>query len=507
MSADLRRPSTWWASVLHVMLGPGRQPRLTITHCFHSAAEAFFTVSLAGSIFFSVSPDAARPRVLLFLVLALGPFLVMSPLIGPVVDRVRGGLATTMIATFVVRGVLAILVAANLRTLLLFPLVFGVLVVAKTYTVSRNALVPSIADSADDLVDFNSRLSRTATIAGALAAALAIAVFRATSAETTLWVASGIYAVGAVAAWRVRAVSRPIESVDVDAVVELVRPDVRGAVGDMMALRAAVGFAVFQFGFSLRAEGEPAWVLGLVIAANGLGGFVGTIVSPVLRRHMTERWMFTAALLAAATGMTICGLTYRRETLIGAVLVLGLSASVGRRALDATIQQQAPHARRGQVYAGIETRLELAWVVAACLAVALRVETWIGILSLAAFLVVVAIVHVRRHAGLNVLRPVAAVPLADRLLMRAETLADHGYLDEAVVIARLASTAADADDAWSGASESEVRDEIERVRRRAVRGRSETGCPAEPRVPDGNVAEVVDGVVDEVAPERVDREA
>jgi hypothetical protein len=145
--------------------------------------------------------------------------------------------------------------------------------------------------------------------------------------------------------------------------------------------------------------------------------------------------------------MTICGLTYRRETLIGAVLVLGLSASVGRRALDATIQQQAPHARRGQVYAGLETRLELAWVAAACLAVALRVETWIGILSLAAFLVVVTIVHVRRHAGLSVLRPVAAVPLADRLLIRAETLADHGYLDEAVVIARLASTVADADDA------------------------------------------------------------
>jgi uncharacterized membrane protein YsdA (DUF1294 family) len=38
-------------------------------------------------------------------------------------------------------------------------------------------------------------------------------------------------------------------------------------------------------------------VLGLVIAANGLGGFVGTIISPVLRRHMTERWMFTAALV------------------------------------------------------------------------------------------------------------------------------------------------------------------------------------------------------------------
>ena len=41
--------------------GPAAQAPLTITHCVHSAAETFFTVSMAGSIFFSVSPDAARP--------------------------------------------------------------------------------------------------------------------------------------------------------------------------------------------------------------------------------------------------------------------------------------------------------------------------------------------------------------------------------------------------------------------------------------------------------------
>jgi hypothetical protein len=491
---DDRRRATWARAAHHALLGPGHQPRLTVTHCVHSAAEAFFTVSLAGSIFFNVSPDAARPRVLLFLVLALGPFLVMSPLIGPIVDRIRGGLATTMVATFLIRGVLAILVAANLRTLLMFPLVFGVLVIAKTYTVARNALVPSIADSDDDLVDFNSRLSRTSTIAGTFAAAGAIAVFAWTSAVITLWVASAVYALGAFAALRVRAVAHPIAPGDADAVVELVQPDVGGAVGDMMALRAAVGFAVFQFGFSLRAEGEPAWVLGLVIGANGIGGFVGTIVSPVLRRHVSERAMFTAALVAAASAMTISGLAFRRETLVGAVFVLGLCASVGRRALDAIIQRQAPHARRGQVYAGLETRLELAWVAAACVAVALRVATSIGILSLAAFLVVVAVIHVRRHTGLAVLRPVRSVPLPERLLIRAETLAEHGYHDEAAIIARLAAASPESGGTWS---EAEARVEIERAR---------AGARSPVAPPDRDVVEVVDRVVDEVAAERVDRE-
>lgn len=462
-----RRTDGWRTSMRHVVLGPGHQPRLTITHCVHSAAESCFTVSLAGSIFFSVSADAARPRVLLFLVLALGPFLVMTPLIGPVVDRLRGGLTTTMVATFVVRAALVLLVAANLRTLLLFPLVFGVLVVAKTYTVTRNALVPTLVDSEDDLVEFNARLSRTATLAGTVAAGVAVALYATTSASVTLVLAGALHLLGAAVAWRIRAVSAPLSQLDVDAIVELVQPDVSSAVWDMMALRAAVGFAIFQFGFSLRAEGEPAWILGLVIAANALGGFGGTIVSPALRRRMTERSMLTAALVVSAAGMTVCGLVFRRSTLIAAIFVLGLSVSVGRRALDATIQRQAPHARRGQVYAGLETRLELAWVAAACLAVALRVATWIGILALAAFLLGVAFLHVRRHAGLRVLRPIAAVPLTDRLLLRAETLADHGFHDEALMLARLARTAADAD-VELHTTAAEAREEIERARTQVI---------------------------------------
>src|SRR5690606_1551937 len=121
----------------------------------------------------------------------------------------------------------------------------------------------------------------------------------------------------------------------------------------------------------------------------------------------------------------------------------------------------------------------------------------IGILSLAAFLIVVAVMHVRRHAGLSVFRPVASVPLPDRLLLRAETLAEHGYLDEAGMIARLAASDTDTR-AWS---ESEVKVEIERARRRAERASA-----AQARVADRDDVEVVDRVVDEVPPERVDRE-
>ena len=423
-------------------LGPERQSRLTITHCVHSAAEAFFVISMAGSIFFNVSADAARPRVLLYLVLTLAPFLVMAPLVGPIVDRVRGGLATTMIATFVTRAVLAVLLAENLRTLLLFPLAFGVLIVAKTYSVSRNAMLPALVDDQQDLVSANARLSRSATIAGGLAAAAAVPLFAATSGAWTLRVGAVVYALGAYTAFRVRSVAKPIEPIEHEALIELVRPDVESAVWDMMALRAAIGFAMFQFGFSLRSDGEPAWVFGLVILASGVGGFTGTVIATRMRQRLTERSMFTAALVGSALATALCGLVFNRVTLVLAIFVLGLAVSIGRRALDATIQTHAPHARRGQVYAGLETRLELAWVLAAVLAVATRIASWIGVLTLAVFLAFVTIIHLRRRSGLNVLRSVAAVALPERLLLRAQTLADHGMYDEAIIIARAALGAA-----------------------------------------------------------------
>ena len=102
----------------------------------------------------------------------------MAPLVGPLVDRVRGGLLggdDRHVRLLVLA--LALLLAENLRTLLLFPLAFGVLVLAKTYTVSRNALVPRLVDDHDDLVPANARLSRTASIAGAFAGAGAVGLF------------------------------------------------------------------------------------------------------------------------------------------------------------------------------------------------------------------------------------------------------------------------------------------------------------------------------------------
>ena len=77
-------------------------------------------------------------------------------------------------------------------------MISGVLVVAKTYTVSRNALVPAFVEDEDDLVPANARLSRTATLAGAIAASAAVAVYAATSGVWSLRIGAAVYVLGAV---------------------------------------------------------------------------------------------------------------------------------------------------------------------------------------------------------------------------------------------------------------------------------------------------------------------
>jgi hypothetical protein len=423
------------AGVLVWFVGRGRFRRFTVMHSLHSAAETCFAVSMAGSIFFSVSAEAARPRVLLFLGVTLAPFLVMAPLVGPVIDRVRGGIGNVVVGTFAVRAVLVLLLAGQLRTLALFPLAFGVLVVAKTYTVGRNALVPRVVDPSEDLVSANARLSRTASIVGAIAGVGAVALFAAAGGPWTLRVAAVIYVAGGVVAWTVRRRLPAFADARQQDSVPLVRVDLTDATWDMMVLRAAVGYAVFHFAFSLRAANDPVWVLGAVVAASSVGGFLGTIVAPWIRARTDEDHMFSLALLGAAGAMLAASAAYARATVIGAMLVLGLAASLGRRALDSTIQQFAPPTQRGRIYASLETRLELAWVGGACLAVASRLSTVMGVLVLACFLVVMAAYHVRRRRLLGLLEAAPTAPLPDRLIDRAEALAALDHHDEAIVVA------------------------------------------------------------------------
>ena len=119
--------------------------RLALTHVLMTAGDTMFAVSLAGSLFFSISPTAAKDKVILYLLLTMGPFAVVAPALGPLIDRSRGARRAMVVASAVGRAALCPFLARDIHSLLLFPEAFAMLVLSKVYLVTKGALVPEMA--------------------------------------------------------------------------------------------------------------------------------------------------------------------------------------------------------------------------------------------------------------------------------------------------------------------------------------------------------------------------
>ena len=139
-------------------------------HAASAAADVAVAVALAGSLFFSIDPGQARWRVGLYLLLTLAPFAIVAPLIGPLIDRARGGSRWVIVATGAGRVVVCYLMMRHLDGLLLFPEAFLMLVLAKSYSVAKTAYVPATVRDDAELVSANAKLALLAALAGPVAA-------------------------------------------------------------------------------------------------------------------------------------------------------------------------------------------------------------------------------------------------------------------------------------------------------------------------------------------------
>ncbi len=119
--------------------------RLALVHVFMMAGDTLLAISLAGSLFFSISPDAAKGQVVLYLLLTMAPFAVVAPLLAPVLDKGRESRRKSIVLTGGTRVVICLLMAVNVHSLVLFPEAFAMLVLSKLYQVSKSAFVPTVA--------------------------------------------------------------------------------------------------------------------------------------------------------------------------------------------------------------------------------------------------------------------------------------------------------------------------------------------------------------------------
>lgn len=369
--------------------GASRRPpaskfrRLAITHALMAAGDAAMIVALANSLFFDIELGAARSRVLLFLALGFAPFLVVAPLIGPMIDRVAGGRRFVIQLVAVARVVLSLLMAKYLDALALFPLVFGSLVLQKTYAISKSAIVPSTVRSETELIEANSKLGLIAGLVGAVAIVPAALLMALSGGAAALIYGALLLAGAFVAATRLSPDVVAADAAGDEEVHELHSSNVELAAVAMTVLRGLVGFTFFHLAFWLRSQDQGTSWFGAVVGVSAVAAVAGNALASSVRSRVREETMLSLALLVcAAVGLAV--------TLLGgpagAVLlagVLNLMASLGRISFESIVQRDAPGANRGRAFAMFETRFQLAWAFGAFLAVAIRVPGAIGFLVVA----------------------------------------------------------------------------------------------------------------------------
>lgn len=360
--------------------------RLAVAHALSLAGDAMITVALAGSLFFDISPGAARGRVALSLVLTMAPFGVVAPLLGPAIDRAPGGRRLVVAAAAAGRCLAALYAAEVVDGLLLFPAAFALLVLSKTHSVAKSSLVPTVVERRDELVGANARLSLAGAVVGAAASAPAVLVLQLFGADWVMRLAGVVFAAGAIASLRIVQVHPDDPATRPAATEELRHAGIRLAATGMVVLRASVGFLTFLVAFALRRGGEPAWLFGIVIAASVGGGLVGSLLAPPLRRRVVEEHLLAASLGLVIAAMLAAVRIGGRPAPVLAGAALGLAAGTGKLAFDSLVQRDAPAAAQGRSFARFEAVFQLAWVAGALVPVVLRVPPGVGyaLLALAA---------------------------------------------------------------------------------------------------------------------------
>jgi hypothetical protein len=326
--------------------------RLALVQVLMLAGDTLVTISLAGTLFFSISAHEAKSKVLLYLLLTLAPFAVVSPLLGPLIDRSKGARRATATAAAVGRAVICPFMAADIHSLLLFPEAFCVLVLSKLYLVTRGALVPEMmaltaarqgspptpivptdpgpetatlvgpsystsgmtpdpstegagpTASNPGYATLNARLTLLGTLAGFVASAPGIPILKLAGASGVLIFDTFVFAAAAVAALRLP-VSRPTPA------RRTVR---RRAPRPVTHATTDADEAIDSDLASLQPVAEPQVLLGLTANSllRGIAGFFVFMLAFGLRRVHAPLFWYGFALGASGIG-SLVGLTLVRR--------------------------------------------------------------------------------------------------------------------------------------------------------------------------------------------------
>lgn len=347
-------------------------------------------MGLAGSIFFTVPAEEARAPVLAYLLVTMLPFALVTPVIGPALDRYGRNRRLLLAGGSLARAALCLAMARHLRSFLLFPEASLTLALSKGYLVAKGAMVPSMVPDRRLLVEANGRLTLIGALSGLGGGTVAAGLLALSAPPIVLVAAALVNVLASAAALRIPRGAPPQDAIPHDTVPPAgeqrsAEPDEASARRAMTALRAGVGFFTFLVAFALKASHQPPWVFGLVFATSALGGFAGSVLAPRLRRQVGEEAILTGSLLIPTAVAVLCA---RGPGLLATAALAGAmaaGATGGRLAFDSLLQRGG-RARHGSSFARLEARFQLSWTAGAAIGVLAPISSRLGFLVLAVVL-------------------------------------------------------------------------------------------------------------------------
>jgi hypothetical protein len=391
--------------------------RLALVQVAMLAGDTLVTISLAGSLFFSISPNAAESKVLLYLLLTVAPFSVVSPLLGPLIDASRNARRFVVFTAAAGRVVICILMAMSVHSLWLFPEAFCVLVLSKLYLVTRGALVPEMAEadqlSAHPLPDhgelpdahlvgggrdlgegfagFNAQLTLLGTLSGFLISLPGIGLLKLINASAVLVLAALVFSFAAAVSLRLRTAprrrSRDAPRADDGVEERRILLKETGPIQDREVLlgltasatvRMTAGFLTFLIAFGLRRSHSPLWWYGFAFAASGAGSLLGLYLVRRLRAHFEEQTLLAAALVLIALGAVAAGISGTIPAQACLAFVAAIAGAIAQPSFDALTQRRIPQSAQGRVFARFAVRQQLTWVLGALIPVAIPMAFDVG---------------------------------------------------------------------------------------------------------------------------------
>jgi MFS family permease len=361
--------------------------RLIELHAFHGAGDAAVAIALAGTLFFQSPTGEARLQVAQFLALTMLPFVIVAPLISPVLDRFGHGRRWAIGTTMAVRAFLCWVLADAVvnGSMALFPAALGVLVASKAYIVTRSAAVPRLLPEQLTLVRANARISLAGVVGAVVSAPLAV-LAASFGAEWALRFGFAVFVAATVLAILLPAEVDSARGEERTPLIARVRVPHIVVVGlhANAGVRLLSGFLTMYLVFLLRDEPFPGWegrpelLIGLVVAAAGVGNILGIALGTRLRPAPPEITAI-AALLSATAVTAFVAVFYGLLTAVLIGFVAGMAQPLAKLALDALIQHEVPERTRTGAFARAETLLQLSWVIGGFVGLAMPLVPHVGL--------------------------------------------------------------------------------------------------------------------------------